>query len=88
MSFGGHTVTFGNDNFLIGKVSMVVEIGFSDQVLKDSKIKNPAPVKQTIMTEIQKYFTSFFVLVLHTFNNSISALKCFMIIVIKQCGYL
>ena len=59
--FGGQTVTFGNLISDIGKVSMVVLIGLSDQESKDSLIRRLAPTNPAITTRIQNNLAYFLV---------------------------
>ena len=54
---GGQTVTLGKSISVIGRVSMVVEMGLSAQLEKDCWIKTPAPVKKVMTTETQNSLT-------------------------------
>ena len=58
-SFGGHKVTLGNVNSLIGKVSTVVDMGFSFQFEKDSKIIMDAPVNPPMTIKTQNNLDNF-----------------------------
>ena len=53
MFCGGQTVTFGRMILFIGKVSIVVLIGLSDQPLNDSLIKRDAPTNELMTIHIQ-----------------------------------
>ena len=55
---GGQTVTLGKSISLIGRVSMVVEIGLSAQLEKDCWIKIKDPVKPAMTTQIQSSLTN------------------------------
>ena len=48
MFFGGHTVTLGKVNLVIGQDSIVVVIGFSSHCWKDLFIIIPAPINPAI----------------------------------------
>ena len=54
---GGQTVTLGKSISLMGRVSMVVEMGLLAQLEKDWLIMIPAPVKPAITTPSQKSLT-------------------------------
>ena len=55
---GGQTVTFGKSRSVMGRVSMVVEIGLWAQIAKDWWIRNPATVKPLRTTNIQNSLMS------------------------------
>ena len=56
---GGQTVTFGNVISEMGKVSIVVLTGLSDQESNDSFISKLAPMNPDITTRIQKSLAYF-----------------------------
>ncbi len=54
---GGQTVTLGKSISVMGRVSMVVEMGLSAQLEKDWLIMTTAPVKPAMTTPSQKILT-------------------------------
>ena len=61
MFFGGQTVTFGNFISEIGRVSIVVLIGLSDQETNDSFIRRLAPMNPARTMMIHKILAYFLV---------------------------
>ena len=55
---GGQTVTLGKSISVMGRVSMVVEMGLSAQLEKDCWIKTEATVKPAMTTQIQSSLTN------------------------------
>ena len=55
---GGQTVTLGKSISVMGRVSMVVEMGLSAQLEKDCWIMTAAPVKPVMTTQIQNSLTN------------------------------